>query len=149
MKNITGIFNRDVFLFLYLHRNKNSVVEINIDNFIKQSMGNKQDYIHPTKENPIFKCWNNYLGYIENTIYKEWEIHEGEVLVVGSTFETNLSRAIVKLHDYIREYQEDIEPKSSFTILMVNGSFNKYGEINETKCYSISMKQAKQFKLIS
>lgn len=28
-------------------------------------MDNKTDYIKPTKDNPIFKCYNSYFGYIE------------------------------------------------------------------------------------
>lgn len=111
-------------------------------------MDNKNEYIKPTKDNPIFKCYNDYFGYIEDTIYKDWEIHEGDLWIVGRTFAINLSNAILKLHDYIKEHQEYIEANSKFTIVMVDGTLNKYGEINEKKCYSISMKQAKQFKLI-
>lgn len=111
-------------------------------------MDNKTDYIKPTKDNPIFKCYNDYYGYIEDSMYKEWEIHKGNVWSVGSTFAIDLSKAILKLHDYIKEHQESIEPNSKFTIVMMDGSLNKYGEANEKKCYSISVKQAKQFKLI-
>mgnify|MGYP000436752734 FL=1 len=94
------------------------------------------------------KCYNSYFGYIEDTMYKEWEIHEGNVWSVGSTFAIDLSRAILKLHDYIKEHRESINSNSKFTIVMVDGSLNTHGEINEKKCYSITMKQAKQFKLI-
>lgn len=111
-------------------------------------MENQKDYIKPTKDNPIFKCYNDYSGYIEDSIYKEWVIHEEDVWIVGSTFATDLSGAIVKLHDYIKEHKEWIKSSSKFTIVMVDGSLNRYGEVNEKKCYSISMKQAKEFKLI-
>lgn len=111
-------------------------------------MDSKTDYIKPTKDNPIFKCYNSYFGYIEDTMYKEWEIHEDNVWSVGSTFAIDLSRAILKLHDYIKEHRESINSNSKFTIVMVDGSLNTHGEINEKKCYSITMKQAKQFKLI-
>lgn len=111
-------------------------------------MDNKTDYIKPTKDHPIFKCFNDYFGYIENTIYKEWEIHEDNKWIVGSTFEVDLSRAILKLHDYIKEHKETLKSNTKFTIVMMDGSLNNKGEINEVKCYSISMKQAKKFKLI-
>lgn len=81
-------------------------------------MDNKTDYIKPTKENPIFKCYNDYYGYIEDSMYKEWEIHKGNVWSVGSTFAIDLSKAILKLHDYIKEHQESIEPNSKFTIVI-------------------------------
>lgn len=110
-------------------------------------MDNKT-YIKPTKDNPIFKCYSNYSGYIEDSMYKQWEIHEDNLWTVGYTFAIDLSRAILKLHDYIKENKENIESNSKFTIVMMDGSLNKKGEINEAKCYSISMKQAKQFKLI-
>ena len=111
-------------------------------------MDNETDYIKPTKDNPIFKCYNNYFGYIEDSMYKQWEIHEDNVWIVGSTFATDLSGAILQLLDYIKEHKESIESNSKFTIVMMDGSLNKKGEISEVKCYSISMKQAKQFKLI-
>lgn len=111
-------------------------------------MSNKKDYIKPTKDTPIFKCYNNYFGYIEDYMYKDWEIHKESVWSVGATFAIDLSYAIQKLHDYIKENKDSIEPNSKFAILMIDGSLNKRGEINEKKCYSISMKQAKLFKLI-
>lgn len=111
-------------------------------------MNKKEDYIQPTKDAPIFKCYNDYLGYIEDSMYKDWEIHKENLWSVGSTFAIDLTNAILKLHNYIKENKETIAPKSIFSILMIDGSLNKKGEINEKKCYSISMKQAKQFRLI-
>lgn len=111
-------------------------------------MNNKEDYIQPTIDTPIFKCYNDYFGYIEDSMYKDWEIHKGNLWSVGSTFAIDLTNAILKLHNYIKENKGTIAPKSKFSILMVDGSLNKRGEINEKKCYSISMKQAKQFRLI-
>lgn len=108
----------------------------------------EQEYITPTKEYPVFKCYNDYSGYIEQTLYKQWQIKEGSHWTIGYTFALNLTDAIRYLHEFIKENKEEINPKSKFTIVMMNGKINKHGDIEETKCYSVSMKQAKQFKLI-
>ena len=107
-----------------------------------------RDYIKPTKQRPVFKCYNDYSGYIEDSFYKEWEIKTERCWTVGSTFALNLSEAIQDLHSYICKNKEYIALNSKFTIVMIDGKIDKYGEIKEIKCYSISMKQAKQFKII-
>ena len=104
-------------------------------------------YITPTKERPIFKCHNDYFGYIEQDFYKDFEIKNEQVWIIGSTFATSLTDAIVRCHDFIKEHPET-NPKSKFIIEMVDGSINKYGDVINKKCYSISMKQAKEFHII-
>lgn len=108
----------------------------------------KQEYITPTKNRPIFKCYNDYFGYIEEMIYKQWQIKDEKRWIIGHTFALNLTDAINKLHEYIKDNKDHIETNSKFTIVLMDGTINKYGEIKEIKCYSISMKQAKQFKLL-
>ncbi len=106
-------------------------------------------YITPTKEHPIFKCYNSYFGYLEETLYKQWEIKDGLNWTIGYTFALNLTDAIRYLHEYIKDHQHEIDPKSKFHIVLMNGTIDKKtGYHKETECYSISMKQAKQFKLI-
>jgi hypothetical protein len=108
----------------------------------------ESEYINPTKESPIFKCYNDWFGYIEESFYKAYQIKTEKHWTVGSTFALRLEDAINNLFSYIKEHREDIEPKSKFTIVMVDGTTDKYDDTREIKCYSISMKQAKQFKLI-
>jgi len=108
----------------------------------------EQEYITPTKKRPVFKCYNDFFGYVEETLYKQWQIKDGDCWTVGYTFALNLTDAIRYLHGYIKDNKENIDMNSKFTIVLMNGTIDKRGNIKETKCYSISMKQAKQFKLI-
>lgn len=78
-------------------------------------------YITPTKERPIFKCHNDYFGYIEQEFYKDFEIKNEQVWIIGSTFATSLTDAIVRCHDFIKEHPET-NPKSKFIIEMVDGN---------------------------
>ncbi len=105
-------------------------------------------YIKPSKDHPVFKCYNSYFGYIEQEFYKQWEIRDSQRWTIGYTFATSLTDAINRLHVYIKENKESIPLKSKFHIVMMDGTIDKKGYINESKCYSISLAEAKKFKLI-
>lgn len=106
-----------------------------------------KDYITPTKERPVFQIWNTYTGYVVTDIsYKEWRIKNDNCNIGGETSATTLPDAMETLFKHIEQNPD--YTKSSFTIEMIDGSVNKYGEPNRVKCYSISMKQAKKFNLI-
>lgn len=109
----------------------------------------ENEYIIPTKENPVFTCTNNYWGYTECYTWKGWRImNEEGGSIGGDTWSVRLDLAISSLFDYIKENREDIPEESKFEIEMIDGRVDKWGDPIRTKVYSISMKQAKKFKLI-
>ncbi len=105
-------------------------------------------YITPTKERPVFVSINTYTGYKINGCYKDWELQTEKSLRVGDTTALNLTDAIRETHEYIKENQEYIEEFVKFEINMIDGSVDKWGDPIMVKCYSISMKQAKRFRII-
>lgn len=108
----------------------------------------ENEYIIPTKENPVFQVVNAYEGYIVNDYltYKEWSIKNNERWVVGETTATNLPDAMQALFAHIR--MNDWKQKASYVIEMIDGSCDKFGDPVYTKVYKITMKQAKKFRLI-
>jgi len=103
--------------------------------------------ITPTKESPVFVAYNDYLGRIERSLYKEWEIKEKDCWSCGTTFALRFTDAIVELHKWIQDNEAFINeyPKSNFYIEVVNGSIDKKGNVVHTKVYSITAKKAKQY----
>jgi len=107
-----------------------------------------KDYITPTKDNPVFISQNMYSGYIIDSEYKDWESKNEQYWVCGETTALTLTDAIEAIHKHIQNCKEYINPDTKFDVYMLDGTCDKYGEPIRTKCYSISMKQAKKFKLI-
>lgn len=104
------------------------------------------EYIKPTKEYPVFVVQNNYTGDELAGFYRDWEIKNRQNWVCGRTTATNLTDAINTLHNYIR-YNQEMNPNTEFVIYMIDGRCDKYGLPIRTKCYSITVKQAKRFKI--
>ena len=106
------------------------------------------DYITPTVKEPVYQIINTYTGEtITGLRFKDWKIKSEYGTISGITSARDLKEAIVILLDYIRE-NSDYLSKSSFVIEMINGSVDKHGEPEIVKCYSISMRQAKKYRLI-
>ena len=108
-----------------------------------------KDYITPTNENPVFTCTNSYYGYMETGVWKQWRIsHPEGGFIGGDTFAMNYADAIRYLLDYIRENGDSLNSNSRFDIEMITGALDKHNDPIRVKVYSLSMKQAKKFKLI-
>lgn len=105
-------------------------------------------YITPTKEHPVFRIMNTYEGYIVNDYqtYKGWEIKTDARWTVGETSATNLPDAMQVLFEHIQNNSDKVEAK--YAIEMIDGTTDKCGDPIYKMVYKISMKQAKQFKLI-
>lgn len=107
----------------------------------------QKDYIKPTKQHPIFQVVNTYVGYVVNDNgYKEWEITNESLCTRGYTTATSFQEAMDSLFMHIKENSD--YKKSTFAIEMIDGSVNEYGEPIRVKCYSITMRQAKKFRII-
>lgn len=89
-----------------------------------------------------------YSGYYINSYYKEWEVKNDMCWICGETTSTNLTEAIQILHKHIFESKEYIKNNTKFDIYMIDGKIDRFGHPIRIKCYSISMKQAKKYKLI-
>lgn len=106
----------------------------------------ENQYITPTKENPIFKAHCSDFGYIEQEFYKCWEIRTKELWLIGNTFSTNLTNAIVRLHEFMKSY-EPATSKTKYEIFFFDGTIDKYGNSKEIKVYSITEANARKWKL--
>lgn len=111
-------------------------------------MKTNNEYIIPTKENPVFQVLNMYEGYIVNdhNTYKDWSIKNENAWVVGETTATTLPGAMQALFSHI-ESNPDKE-RAKYVIEMIDGTCDKYGGPIRVPVYKISMRQAKKFKLI-
>jgi len=107
------------------------------------------NYIKPTKQNPVFVAKNSYWGYIEQNVYKMWNVKNEQYNLVGCTFAVNYADAINNLHDWIIENKGILNevPKCNFTIQCVDGTVNKFGEPVYKKVYTISASKAKKYLL--
>lgn len=107
-----------------------------------------QNFITPTKENPVFVVQNMYSGYCVGSAYKEWEIKTDNCLVGGLTTSLNLTGAIEAAHEYVHEnypyYDQDVRVE----VQMIDGTLDKYGDPKRIKAYSISFREAKKFRII-
>jgi hypothetical protein len=111
--------------------------------------------IKPNKENPIFRLYNDYIGFIEWTpiIYKDFEIDDpsGTSASTGKTFATSYKRAVNDLMDLL-ENDENIRnlcveyPKSKFRLLSLNGEWNKKHDYpKEQVAFEIPASKAKKY----
>ena len=101
----------------------------------------------PTKEYPVFIAQNNYTGDCIGGLYQNWEIKNDQCWICGVTTAVTLTNAIKILHEYIRDNNEYMDENTKFDIYMLDGTCNKFGEPTMVKCYSISIKKAKQFRI--
>ena len=105
------------------------------------------DYIRPTKANPIFIAECNYFGFIEDgNLWKEYEMETRDGLTGGYTWEIYYEKAIIRLHNWLKENKEAITeyPKAKYTIYLLDGSLDKRGERKLEKVYEITTKKAIQ-----
>jgi len=104
-------------------------------------------YIIPTKNNPIFVAQCDYFGYIEDSPWKEFKIDlpDGSE-TTGKTFALSFTNAIVDLHTWITEYPQILDeyPKATFSIHLVNGKVDEYGQYATPMVYKISASKAKK-----
>lgn len=106
----------------------------------------KNEYITPTTESPIFISTNMYTGEVICGGYKEWELKAGEYLIGGYVTALNLTEAIRLTHEFIKEH--DLNKDTKFEITMIDGTTDKYGDPVRVKCYSITMREAKKYRII-
>ena len=107
-----------------------------------------EKYITPTKENPVFVAQNMFTGYCMRGCYKDWEVRNEKRWISGETTALTLLDAIQRTYEFINEHNEFINESTKFEIYMIDGSIDKFGDPIRIKCYSISMKQAKKFRII-
>lgn len=111
------------------------------------------DYIIPTKKNPVFTAVCNDFGYIEESIYKMWNIRivgvENPTNACGCTFACNYMDAVQNLHEWIKENREYVKGLSNITfrIEAVDGSVDKWGDVIYKTVYSITAAKAKKYLL--
>lgn len=106
-------------------------------------------FITPTKESPVFRVMDMYTGFtITEVSYKCWmmDTHRGKL--GGETSAIDLLYAIEIVHNYFKENYENMNKGRRVAIEMVDGSLDKYGEAQYTKCYTLSFAQAKKFNII-
>ena len=95
----------------------------------------------------VFMACNDYFGYFGSGMYKDWSVMNGNCNHGGETFAVTYADAVNMLHEYLKENEEWIVkeyPKTKYSILMVDGSVDKYGELKHTEVYSITTAKAKK-----
>lgn len=110
----------------------------------------ESNYCTPSKQYPVFTATCEDFGTIEESIYKMWNIKkEGVINQVGTTFALNYVDAINNLHEWIKENADYVKrlKNINFVINAIDGSLNKWGEVVETKVYSINSSKAKKYLL--
>lgn len=109
------------------------------------------DYIIPTKKSPVFSAVCTDFGTIETGMYKMWNIKkEGIINQVGDTFASNFMDSVNRLHEWIKEnydYVNKLSGKIVFRIESIDGSLDKYGDVNYTTVYTITAAKAKKYLL--
>ena len=114
----------------------------------------KAERITPTKKHPVFTGVNGYEGYFISNGYKEWEVKSEKAWLSGETIATDLTEAIAALHRHIADRYADPDdlknanPKVKFIIEMIDGTLDKYGEPKRQLCYSITIAQAKKYRIL-
>jgi hypothetical protein len=106
----------------------------------------KNEYITPTSETPVFVSTNMNTGEVICGGYKEWELKTDKYFIGGYVTALNLTDAICLTHKYMKEH--DLNKNTKFEITMIDGTTDKYGDPVRVKCYSISMRQAKKYRIL-
>lgn len=107
----------------------------------------ENDYITPTKERPIFVAVNDWFGYIEVGLWKEYAVETEEgCRSVGRTFALHFMEGINDLHQWIIDNPEVVKeyPKCSFKLYEINGEL-KNGEVVKNHVYTISASRARKY----
>ena len=97
------------------------------------------EFIIPTKANPVFKAECDYFGYIETGVYKDALMSN----TTTSVFEISFMGAVNELHKWIKENEYILNeyPKCKFNIYAVDGCNDKFGDYIMKKVYTISVKK--------
>lgn len=109
------------------------------------------DYIIPTKKSPVFTAVCEDFGYIEESIYKMWNIKkEGIINHVGWTFACDYSTAVNNLHEWMKENADYVRrcKNIKFKIMVVDGSYDKWGDVITKEVYSITSVKARKVNLV-
>ena len=105
-----------------------------------------EEFITPTKKNPIFIASCDYFGYIEESTCKEYLVNTPDGGTIGRTFALHYKEAINRLHEWIQENPEVLKsyPKCKFTVSLVNGTYDRFNSPVQKKLYTLSASKAKQ-----
>lgn len=108
------------------------------------------DYITPSADCLVFSAANDYFGYIEDSLYKQYAFPSPDgCTYVGCTFATSFASAVNRLHEWIVEHPYIIDnyPKSKFVIEYMDGTISKNNDPLRVEVYSITARKAKKFLL--
>lgn len=112
-------------------------------------MTDSEKYIIPTKESPVFTAVCDWFGYIEDSPYKDYfiEMNGATGGCVGRTFATRYADAITRLHEWIVENKQVLEdwPKCKFEIRAVDGSYDKWEQVQDKVVYTITASKARKY----
>jgi hypothetical protein len=103
-----------------------------------------EEFLRPTRKNPVFVADCDWFGFIEENLYKRWELPDRNGTIGGNTFSLHFTDAITRLHEWIIENKHVLKeyPKSKFSIYLINGSFNRFKEVKHQKVYTITARNA-------
>lgn len=107
-----------------------------------------QNFITPTKENPVFVVQNMYSGTCMDGGYKEWEIKTDNHVDGGLTASLTLAGAIEAAHEYVHDNYQYCNQDVRIEVQMIDGTLDRYGDPKRIKAYSISFREAKRFRII-
>ena len=110
-----------------------------------------QDYIIPTKKNPVFTAVCTDFGYIEKRMYKNWRIFkEGIINQNGDTFALTYFDAVRYLHEWVQEHDTYVRECKNvkFRIEMIDGSLDRFGDVIYQEVYCITASKAKKVQLV-
>jgi hypothetical protein len=110
-------------------------------------MKSSNNYLTPTKQNPVFRAECDYTGFIEEgTQWKDYVVTTENNMVTASTFAVNFTNGISELHQWIMDHPWLLKtyPKAKYHLYMIDGSLDKWGDVNYKKVYTITTSRAKQ-----
>jgi len=138
---VTEIVNKVKGVFTKQHNNKSDIL---------------LDYcyrITPTEKEPIFQILdmkNNNVISSENLDLDDWLFFSGRCPFFGKTSAVSFTEAIQVLSDYLNQNKEKLSDDQEFIIEMIDGTTKDgHRDIKRTKCFSITVDQAKRFRIIN
>lgn len=111
---------------------------------------NTDKYIVPSKEQPVFVACYTLSGVtfpIDDEYSVSWRVSTKDRYVVGHVYAVDLTIAIKLLHEYIRRGHCN-DNSIKYEVRMITGAKNRQNEVKRVKVYSITGKQAKQWRVI-
>jgi hypothetical protein len=100
---------------------------------------------------PILRVSNDWFGYIERSTYKDVTLEDDRGLTTITPYAYKLSEALSELMEYVNSEDGnwifDEYPKSRFVIEVVDGTLNKFGDINYKRLMSIRLTDLKKYEL--